>query len=1506
MTVGIGKRTSEKNSFADFSQAFYRHLIQMAALQAFLDAHRVPGGTSGSTHGGCGSFIFDHADEEELHRLLAAAPREQIPYLVECALPSGCAPLVLDMDFSAAVAPPGGQRLWEAAGLREGWTAHLARALYDAYAELVVDMPNRITMFVLQRPHGYMSATKSKYVDGIHIHAPQLFCEMAVHRRARELTLGKLDEDARSILHTMPQPVWDLAYASSSRGGKLAMYGTGKRNEPNCLPYALVEELEVSEAYVTSEVDCPARAPRDMVRITSVRIEWPELHLRAPLPSLSEAAVSGAGAACAPEVAGEVEGEGKAVTPEQWLDVKELVGMLSVERATISGIREQHKLNDTMGWAQVLNRLHQLSNGSEEAKQVALTFSKTATCWWSSPEQCEASFKQFNHIWGGSPKYLRKRLSGSVSMEESNKLSLSDLHKWARDDSPAAYTGHTWRVPIFSPTKFTYTPPTPEEVKKLVAEVMPTLLASSPEGWKLVKDKHGVLPFNHRFLFGAAEDPNAGLSDFSQLVPAPVVVEVGEAPKSTVAIYSHLGTGKTSLFKYISGQRGGSGAFLFPKVCYISARRSFTQSQMSEMEEQVETTKFNTMRSKNKDGTVTIKHFGKGRVEYETRSFGFKSYMNERQLSVAEQPRIFCQTESLHKYLVDGELPVDLRFDVLILDELESLVASLKPSPTMHGKLLDNLKVFTALVSSADTVVGGDAFLTQRSLDVLRELRKGHPLRLILNHANPYAAGAAPLYQSRTLHRCFVITSLPKRKMSQAEKDKWRPREDVAGSVISFNNRLVADLKAGLKVVAVWGSRKAGLAFDDYVKDTFYDKRLMATKIQQWVRWLKVNPRTTSQELRHRLRVTYRSPQPRQFANGKPLPITFDERTAFMPVLAGTRRKGLRPLGEASAFHHKFFHSGNKATPGDLNKLNEQWADLNYLAYSPTITVGVNYNPVPFHPPQLPNMFQRLYIYACRYGATPRDLMQASVRVRTIQPPPGEPHLIYVIDHRGSPPGFVGLDTCLARIKELKDATLSAAQQLKLLTAREAAQGLKQLWSPAKMRSAPPWYDLLLARNLNEANVSSSFPEQVVESYLELCGYTGKLEPEFGGEEVLVPNLSTLPPSYGEVPCVSKAVMMELKQVNAGTEESLSPLYQLAINKYYFHERMGLPTFDWTPPEVFPKVSWPEWATPKKVDLLWRGKVDVIWCDKPCPFLGEPHHSCNPAVSYSADGYVDKAARFKQIALAKMATHADTLAACLTMDYHASGGTLDYSKNTMAAKAQVMSLITAELGLEHAGKARSWSPDELWALVPKFTEERQWPDLEGSSLKDLSLAQRATLVFGLRDRSGRATETHYADGTERTAPCEVRESSRAAHLAEHLGMVFNAWCLSSITCDFERREVVSSEGAVSTRVDKVRPPNTPKSPSGKVSTYYNELQKTPEWKAATSPQEREQLKEAARVKWEKDYPLITPVGMTLVPWQGACGSDPTTGLLWDLVPPYQAPTTSLTTHRFRDDEVDVE
>ena len=196
-------------------------------------------------------------------------------------------------------------------------------------------------------------------------------------------------------------------------------------------------------------------------------------------------------------------------------------------------------------------------------------------------------------------------------------------------------------------------------------------------------------------------------------------------------------------------------------MLYVSARRTFTQAQMGET--------------------------GK--------KLGFKSYWDIKG-TLAGSRRLFCQTESLHRFLVGGVLPDDT-FNVVILDELESIVASLRPSTTMTGVLMTNLAVFNRLVRNADIVVAGDAFLTQRSLDVLAALRHDlAPLRLLVNHANPYGEG----FQERIMKRCYVVAEKPKAKLSKAKLDAWRPTEVVDASIGLFHSHLMADLRAGIKV----------------------------------------------------------------------------------------------------------------------------------------------------------------------------------------------------------------------------------------------------------------------------------------------------------------------------------------------------------------------------------------------------------------------------------------------------------------------------------------------------------------------------------------------------------------------------------------------------------------------------------------------------------------------------------------------------------------------------------
>ena len=334
------------------------------------------------------------------------------------------------------------------------------------------------------------------------------------------------------------------------------------------------------------------------------------------------------------------------------------------------------------------------------------------------------------------------------------------------------------------------------------------------------------------------------------------------------------------------------------------------------------------------------------------------------------------------------------------------------------------------------------------------------------------------------------------------------------------------------------------------------------------------------------------------------------------------------------------------------------------------------------------------------------------------------------------------------------------------------------------------------------------------------------------------------------------------------------------------------------PPLALPAdaTPFPEWATTELLDLLWRGKV---MCSEPCPLTAEaagelaaggggPQHVCVKTAIETGFFFSGMPSKFKQIALAKMEPTA-ALEQALKMDYYDSGGSLDYSERNFAARLQVMSLLTAELGLEHAGKAHTWSQEEVRALVPKLMEERQWPDLEvSSSLQGTSLIQRAMYVFGLRDRSGKGAEV---DG-------KVKQHSPPEKLKDHLTMLFKAWCLSEVEVLKEHR-VVAATGKQKTRtLSEKRPPDAP---------TWNQIQESPEYKElckvkGKTPEKLAQDKEARDAilkSWNKKFPQEKPIlGIELVPWQGeVVGS---TGLLWSLVPALQA-STAAEVPMFRDD-----
>ena len=145
----------------------------------------------------------------------------------------------------------------------------------------------------------------------------------------------------------------------------------------------------------------------------------------------------------------------------------------------------------------------------------------------------------------------------------------------------------------------------------------------------------------------------------------------------------------------------------------------------------------------------------------------------------------------------------------------------------------------------------------------------------------------------------------------------------------------------------------------------------------------------------------------------------------------------------------------------------------------------------------------------------------------------------------------------------------------------------------------------------------------------------------------------------------------------------------------------------------------------------------------------------------------------------------------------------------------------------------------------------------------------------------------------KNATGKAKELSPAELMGSHLDMVFTSWCLSNVKVVKEHRVVKEGESAGSKRTPKKkRPEGAP--------DWWNDLQRSAEYKEANEAR-RKELKEAAKATFDLEWPEETPlVGIELVPWHGLVKEDGT-GLLWSLVLPQQAGTTTTSEAQFTDD-----
>ena len=211
---------------------------------------------------------------------------------------------------------------------------------------------------------------------------------------------------------------------------------------------------------------------------------------------------------------------------------------------------------------------------------------------------------------------------------------------------------------------------------------------------------------------------------------------------STILVDSHLGTGKTTQLKRIVAANANK------RIILISARRTFTAAMFADWGE------------KN----------------------GFINYRDVKG-SLSNYQKVFVQVESLWRLFASEESTSVTAFDIVLMDEVESILAQCSPSPTHQGNYLRNMDVLGQITSGAGKLIAMDAFVTERSIEFLNGLRGG--VALVHNPHQPYNR---------------VAIKAPCNNIHQSTSHFWR-------SVLEA-------VTAGKRVVIPCGSQKQGLAFE--------------------------------------------------------------------------------------------------------------------------------------------------------------------------------------------------------------------------------------------------------------------------------------------------------------------------------------------------------------------------------------------------------------------------------------------------------------------------------------------------------------------------------------------------------------------------------------------------------------------------------------------------------------------------------------------------------------------
>lgn len=413
---------------------------------------------------------------------------------------------------------------------------------------------------------------------------------------------------------------------------------------------------------------------------------------------------------------------------------------------------------------------------------------------------------------------------------------------------------------------------------------------------------------------------------------------------------------------------------------------------------------------------------------------GFVDYRDVKERQITND-RVVVQLQSIHRVK-------DRVFDLVLLDESESILMSASPNKT-HKNYVETIQVFEKVIRTAKRVIALDAFLTDRTMDMLRTLRG--ETKLVINPHQPFQRTA-----------------------------------DVYNDLEEYTSKLSQTLRSGKRVIGIWGAKKKG---EDFC-------RLLPKKI-------------------------------------------------------------------TNVFYSSDSDPNVKAT--HLADVNTHWRDYQYVAYTPSITIGINYTAEPH--------FQQGCMYGSPWSCVSRDFTQALFRARKLE----DNHFIAYIDGNPRPCNIeVGLEEQEREFKERNARIMKFLQDIK-----EPVTDYSNL---------PPWLMRVLYWNRNEVLTNWKYFGACMRGFFSMCGIVAT-EHTHEGETIKKKSISKEPISVSDVELIDYETMLEYRK----SRKVLTQQQKYELEKYFLNEKVL---------RIDQKI-WEMWLEDKRKvlrthSLLFRRPTDLI------------------------------------------------------------------------------------------------------------------------------------------------------------------------------------------------------------------------------------------------------------------------------------------------------------------------